>query len=142
MDDHTTKVEETKMLESFIKPRRLSKGYSLRNFADKIRVNASFYSKIERGVVPFPEGNDLQQKIASVLEIQNGSPEWVDFSIAISLNNGNIPKDSLNDENLAKILPVFFRTINGGKPSEADLKALITFIRKQYEGSSIDTPAN
>lgn len=128
------------LLENFIKPRRLALGLSLRKFAELIGLNASFYSKVERGIVPFPENNDLQSRIANTLNLEESSPEWIEFSVAISLSNGNIPKDVLSDQELAGILPIFFRTIKGGKPSEKDLKSLINFIRKQYAGETVANP--
>jgi transcriptional regulator with XRE-family HTH domain len=121
---------ERKMFGKFIKERRIKKGLTLREFCKLIEVDASNWSKIERGLLFPPKSDYKLKKIAEILEIPVGSDSWFEMKDRAELDIGNIPKDIRTDKELIGHLPMFFRTIRSEKPSAEDLDNLIEMIRK------------
>ena len=119
------------MFGKFIKERRIKKGLTLREFCKLIEVDASNWSKIERGLLAPPKSDDKLKKVAEVLEIPVGSELWIEMKDKAEIDVGNIPKDIRSDEELIGYLPMFFRTIRSEKPSGEDLDNLIELIRKR-----------
>jgi transcriptional regulator with XRE-family HTH domain len=129
-DFHHTKVRREKMFGKFIKERRIKKGLTLREFCKLIEVDASNWSKIERGLLSPPKSEYKLKKIAEILEIPIGSDSWFEMKDRAELDIGNIPTDIRTDKELIGHLPMFFRTIRSEKPSVEDLDNLIEMIRK------------
>jgi transcriptional regulator with XRE-family HTH domain len=119
-----------KMFGKFIKERRIKKGLTLREFCKLIEVDASNWSKIERGLLSPPKSDYKLKKIAEILEIPIGSDLWFEMKDRAELDIGNIPTDIRTDRELIGHLPMFFRTIRSEKPSAEDLDNLIAMIRK------------
>jgi transcriptional regulator with XRE-family HTH domain len=120
-----------KMFGEFIKERRIDKGLTLREFCKLIEIDASNWSKIERGLLAPPKNDEKFKKIAEVLEIPIGSELWNEMTDKAEIETGNIPKDIRTDSELIGFLPMFFRTIRSEKPSAEDLDNLIAMIRKR-----------
>jgi len=118
------------MFGEFIKERRIDKGLTLREFCKLIEIDASNWSKIERGLLAPPKNDEKLIKIAEALEIPLGSELWIEMKDKAEIGMGNIPKDIRTDKDLIGYLPMFFRTIRSEKPSEEDLDNLIEMIRK------------
>jgi transcriptional regulator with XRE-family HTH domain len=118
------------MFGKFIKERRIEKGLTLREFCKLIEVDASNWSKIERGLLAPPKSEYKMKQIAEVLEIPVGSELWFEMKDRAELDTGSIPKDIRSDKELIGHLPMFFRTIRSEKPSAEDLDNLIEMIRK------------
>ncbi len=118
------------MFGNFIKERRIKKGLTLREFCKLIEVDASNWSKIERGLLAPPRSEYKLKKIAEILEIPVGSDLWFEMKDRAELDIGNIPTDIRSDKELIGHLPMFFRTIRSEKPSAEDLDNLIEMIRK------------
>ncbi|MCJ7833606.1 MAG: helix-turn-helix domain-containing protein, partial [Deltaproteobacteria bacterium] len=55
------------MFGEFIKKRRIVKGLGLREFCKQIEMDASNWSKIERGVIPPPQDPAFLDKTANLL---------------------------------------------------------------------------
>jgi transcriptional regulator with XRE-family HTH domain len=121
---------ERKMFGKFIKERRIKKGLTLREFCKLIEVDASNWSKIERGLLAPPRSEYKLKKIAEILEIPVGSELWFEMKDRAELDTGNIPTDIRSDKELIGHLPMFFRTLRSEKPSGEDLDNLIELIRK------------
>lgn len=118
------------MFGKFIKERRIKKGLTLREFCKLIEVDASNWSKIERGLLAPPKSEYKLKQIAEILEIPVGSDLWFEMKDRAELDIGNIPTDIRSDKELIGHLPMFFRTIRSEKPSAEDLDNLIEMIRK------------
>jgi len=118
------------MFGEFIKERRIGKGLTLREFCKLIEIDASNWSKIERGLLAPPKDDEKFKRIAEVLEIPIGSELWIEMTDKAEIEAGNIPKDIRTDSELIGFLPMFFRTIRSEKPSAEDLDNLIAMIRK------------
>jgi len=121
------------MFGEFIKERRLSKGLGLREFCKIIEVDASNWSKVERGVLAPPQDKEKLRKIASALDIGFKSALWRELKDKASIAAGIIPQDILSDAKVLNTLPMFFRTLRSEKPTPEDLDKLIRMIKKVEE---------
>ncbi len=121
------------MFGEFIKARRLSRGLGLREFCKMIEVDASNWSKIERGVLAPPQDEERLKKIAAVLSIEFESASWKEMKDKASIDAGIIPEDILSDKKALNSLPMFFRTLRSEKPDPEDLDKLIQMIKKGEE---------
>jgi len=129
-ETYHAKGRRENMFGKFIKERRIKKGLTLREFCKLIEVDASNWSKIERGLLAPPRSEYKLKKIAEILEIPVGSELWFEMKDRAELDTGNIPTDIRSDKELIGHLPMFFRTIRSEKPSGEDLDNLIELIRK------------
>ena len=118
------------MFGEFIKERRIEKSISLREFCKRIEVDASNWSKVERGLLAPPQDEEKLRKIAQVLNIKFGSPLWKEMKDKANIDAGIIPEDILTDQRVLNSLPLFFRTIRSEKPTPEELDKLIDMIRK------------
>ncbi len=114
----------------FVKEKRKGIGLTLRNFCKLTNLDASNWSKIERGKKPPPQKEEKLFSIAEALKIERNTPEWQDLLDKAHIASGIIPPDLLTDEEVVDAMPVFFRTIRGEKPTEEDIDLLIKKIRK------------
>jgi transcriptional regulator with XRE-family HTH domain len=119
------------MFGQFVKEERLEKGIGLREFCRILGLDASNWSKVERGILPPPKDERKLKEIAAVLGIHADSDKWQTLKDQASVDAGIIPKDLLSDEDVLKALPMFFRTIRSEKPTPEDLDKLIMKIRKE-----------
>jgi len=119
------------MFGEFIKESRIKKGISLREFCKRLEIDASNWSKVERGLLAPPQDQEKLKKIAQVLDIKFGSSLWREMKDKANIDAGIIPEDILSDEKVLNSLPIFFRTIRSEKPTPEDLDKLIDMIRKE-----------
>jgi transcriptional regulator with XRE-family HTH domain len=119
------------MFGEFIKGRRIAKGMSLREFCKRMEIDASNWSKVERGLLAPPQDEERLRKIARALDIKFGSALWKEMRDKANIDAGIIPEDILSDEKVLNSLPIFFRTIRSENPTPEDLDKLIDMIRKE-----------
>jgi len=119
------------MFGEFIKERRIDKGIGLREFCKRIEIDASNWSKVERGLLAPPQDEEKLRKIAQALGIKLGSALWEEMKDKSNIDAGIIPEDILSDEKVLNSLPMFFRTIRSEKPTPEELDKLINMIRKE-----------
>ena len=105
------------MFGEFIKERRIAKGIGLREFCKRMEIDASNWSKVERGLLAPPQDENKLRKIARLLDIKIGSPLWKEMKDKANIDAGIIPEDILSDEKVLNSLPIFFRTIRSEKPT-------------------------
>jgi transcriptional regulator with XRE-family HTH domain len=113
----------------FVREQRLKQGLTLRDFCKKFEHDPSNWSKIERGLLPPPNDETMLSEWALQLGLKKGDSDWYRFFDFAALEKGKIPHDIMNDEELVKALPVFFRTLRGQKPTEEELKNLAETLR-------------
>jgi transcriptional regulator with XRE-family HTH domain len=121
------------MFGEFIKRRRVIQAITLREFCRRLNIDASNWSKVERGLLLPPQDEERLQEIAEVLEIPLNSDVWKEFRDSASIDAGLIPKDILADEEIVKALPMFFRTVRSDKPTPEELEVLIKILRKEKD---------
>jgi transcriptional regulator with XRE-family HTH domain len=119
------------MFGEFIKERRIAKGISLREFCKRIEIDASNWSKVERGLLAPPQDEEKLRTIARKLDIKIGSALWKEMKDKANIDAGIIPEDILSDEKVLNSLPIFFRTIRSEKPTPEELDKLIAIIKKE-----------
>jgi len=108
----------------FIKERRLAAELTLRQFCMKASVDPSNWSKIERGLGEAPKSNEMLDRISDVLNLAESDRETLcDLAIVASIPRGFL------EEKVIEKLPIFFRTVRGDKPTEAELEKLIEVIK-------------
>jgi transcriptional regulator with XRE-family HTH domain len=122
--------EEENMFGEFIKKRRVSRGITLREFCRKLNMDASNWSKVERGFLSPPQDEAKLKEIAYFLEIPINSKLWGELKDMANIDAGLIPKDILSDKEIVNSLPMFFRTIRSDKPMLEELDVLINLLRK------------
>lgn len=111
----------------FIRRKRLEERYSLREFCKQLEIDASNWSKVERGKLPAPEDKEYLESIAKFLSIKKSSSEWNTMFDLASISRKKIPDDVYNDKEFVTMLPVFFRTVRGDKPTKKELESAIKF---------------
>jgi transcriptional regulator with XRE-family HTH domain len=117
------------MFGVFIKSIRLDKGIGLREFCRRLNVDASNWSKIERGVLAPPQDDEKLDQIAEVLGIGRHSELYTELKDKAAIDAGIIPRDLLSDQETLNSLPMFFRTVRSEKPTPEELEKLINKIR-------------
>ncbi len=114
---------------NFIRDKRIAAGLTLREFCRLAGIDASNWSKIERGLSTPPQSVKILNEIASALKIKEASQDYKEMFDLAALST--IP-DELIEPEILEQLPVFFRTVRGEKPTEEELKTLITKIRSAW----------
>jgi len=113
----------------FFKNERLKKGISLRRFCLENNFDASNISKMERGLIN-PPGDDQLDVYAKALDIEIGSEKWKKMRDLAFIARKTIPPEILEDAEVMKKLPLFFRSARGEKLTEDELKELLNIIKK------------
>jgi hypothetical protein len=94
-------------------------------------MDASNWSKVDRGVLSPPQDEEKLRNIGQALGIRFGSKEWKEMKDLANIDAGIIPADILSDRQVLGSLPMFFRTIRSEKPTPEELDKLINIIRKE-----------
>ena len=109
---------------------RQAQGLTLRMFCKKASCDPANISRMERGLISPPKGREILEKYAEALGLVEGSDEWYKFFDLAAADQGIVPQDIMADAELVKVLPAFFRTLRGQKPTEAEMTKLAEKIRK------------
>ena len=117
------------MFGEFIKKMRFEKRLGLREFCIASGCDPSNWSKIERGVLPPPQDQVFLERICVILGLSENSRERDRVFDYAAIDAGKIPKYVLEDAELVKRLPVFFRTATGKKPTQEELEKLAEILR-------------
>jgi transcriptional regulator with XRE-family HTH domain len=113
-----------------LKELRVRQQVTLRDFCQQHGFDPGNYSRLERGLFPPPQREDLLERYALALGLKRGSDEWIEFFDLAAVSRGEIPAELLNDEELLEKLPVLFRTLKGAQISPDKLDELIERIRR------------
>lgn len=123
-------IKMTNAFGNLMKKLRVDKGLTLREFCLANGFDPGNYSRLERGLFPPPQKEELLEKYAAALGLKRGSDEWLEFFDLAATSRGEIPKDLLADEELLDKLPLVFRTLRGSALSPEKLDDLIDTIRR------------
>ncbi len=121
---------EYKSFGDFFKQIRKKKRITLREFCIQAQADPANISRLERGAMPPPQDTDILERYAKALGIETGSDDWYTFFDLAAAGRGMIPKDLLSDKEVVKMLPAFFRTLRGQKPTEEEMRKLVDKIKK------------
>jgi transcriptional regulator with XRE-family HTH domain len=121
---------ESKSFGDFFKNLRKKKRITLREFCIKASADPANISRLERGAMPPPQDADILERYAKVLGIRSGSNDWYSFFDLAAADRGVIPKDLMAEREGVRMLPAFFRTLWGQKPTKEEMRKLADKIRK------------
>lgn len=121
---------EYKSFGDFFKSLRKTKRITLREFCLNASADPANISRLERGAMPPPQDTDILERYAKALGIEPGSDDWYTFFDLAAADRGIIPKDLMSDQEVVKMLPAFFRTLRGQKPTEEEMTKLANKIKK------------
>ncbi len=114
----------------FAKMRRERLGVSLRAFAREHGYDAGNLSKLERGRLQPPQDRKKLEEYAAALGLEEGSDEWVEFFDRAAAARGAIPVDILEDDEIAEMLPILFRTLRAERVDDEGLDRIVDIVRK------------
>ncbi|MBU4267585.1 MAG: helix-turn-helix domain-containing protein [Acidobacteria bacterium] len=103
---------------SYFEQLRQEQGLTLRMFCKKASCDPANISRMERGLIQPPKGREILEKYAEALNLVEGSDEWYQFFDLAAADQGIVPQDIMEDAELVKVLPVFFRSLRGQKLAE------------------------
>lgn len=109
---------------------RTDRKVTLRAFCLKNAIDPGNFSRIERGLFPAPQSQEILKKYAGAFELEPGSDEWLEFFDAAAVSKGQIPPDLLSDAEVVEKLPVLFRTLRGKPVPPEKLDELVEIIRR------------
>ncbi|MFP4204336.1 MAG: helix-turn-helix domain-containing protein [Opitutales bacterium] len=115
---------------SFFKSLRSRDRITLRAFCEKAQADPGNISRMERGAIRPPQDREILSRYASALGLKEGSDDWYLFFDLAAADRGIIPKDIMEDDELVRELPAFFRTLRGQKPTEEAMQRVIEKIKK------------
>lgn len=113
----------------FIKNLRIERSLSLREFCRQTGLDASDWSRIERGIFRPPKSKQILGEIARVLNLTEGSDEYNTLFELTAISY--VPVDLVANPSVVEKLPVFFRTMRGAKPSRKELEELIEILKEE-----------
>jgi transcriptional regulator with XRE-family HTH domain len=120
----------SKSFGDFFKSLRKKKRITLREFCIKASADPANISRLERGAMPPPQDTEILERYATTLGIKAGSDDWYTFFDLAATDRGIIPKDIMSDSEVVKMLPSFFRTLRGQKPTKEEMRKLADKIKK------------
>ena len=120
--------ENTKKMHfgTYIKDLRIAGQITLRDFAKRLSIDPSNWSKIERAIMPPPSNETLIPKIIELLKLDSTQVQQLEDLATVA--RGELPKEIDDAELLAKI-PAFFRALKGREYTAEDLDKLTQKIK-------------
>lgn len=118
----------------FVKSRRMERRLTLRKFCMEVGMDPGNFSKIERGILPPPQDREKLEKWAKVLQLTENSPQMDEFFDFAAISKGRLPDYVMDDQELARALPLIFRTVRGNKISDEQFEKLKDLIREAFSG--------
>lgn len=103
---------------------------TLRAFAKRANMDPGNASRIERGRLAPPQGEEILARVAHALELKAGSAEWQNLLDLAAAANGRVPTDILSDGDAMARLPVLFRTVRNKSFDPEKLDKLLQSIRE------------
>ena len=109
----------------FFKAKRQALGLTLREFCLKHKLDPGNISRLERGLLPPPQGRDRLEEYAKCLVLKKGNRAWQAFFDLAAVSKGRIPAELMEDEDWVAKLPLIFRALRGKRFPNQQLDDLI-----------------
>ena len=113
----------------YLKALRKEKRIGLRDFCRKAEADPGNISRMERGLMPPPQSEDILRRYATAAGVEYGSDDWYRLVDLAAADKGIVPRDLLENEEVVQMLPAFFRTLRGQKPTKEEMKRLAEKLR-------------
>lgn len=123
-------MAKTVRFGKYFKKCRIALRKTLRQFCSENGLDPGNISKLERGLLPPPQGREKLEAYAKFLKIKKGSDEWYMFFDLAAAETGRIPDDLMSEKRIGDKLPILFRTLRGQKVPDDKLEELIKKLRK------------
>ena len=121
--------EDKNTFAGYFRALRKEKRITLRAFCEKAGADPGNISRMERGGMIPPQDREILSRYAKALGLVEGSAEWYQFFDLAAADRGMIPQDLMDDEDVVRQLPAFFRTLRGQKPTEEELRKIVQKIK-------------
>lgn len=108
---------------------RLAQGLSLRKFCELAQIDASNWSKIERGRLTLSYERSELEQIANILKLEKGTTNYQKFFDSAVIASRKIPDYVYSDQEVLSALPVFFRAAHGDRPTEEEMQKIIELLK-------------
>lgn len=121
--------QNLKKFGELLKELRMKQEFSLRDICKKTNYDPSNWSKIERGLISPPSDESVLSSWALILGLQKDSQPYYQFIDFARIAQGIIPDYIMQEKDLVKALPAFFRTVRNEKPTKREIDDLINLIK-------------
>ena len=124
------KPVKEKNFGAFFEELRQRHQLTLREFCKKAECDPANISRMERGLMPPPKSRDILERYAKALGLKEGTDDWYMLFDLAAMAKGMMPVDIMEDAELVKALPAFFRNLREQKPTKEELRRIAERIRK------------
>ena len=104
-------MSTSKSFGSFFRASRKALGLTLREFCRRSGFDPGNVSRLERGLVPPPQGRQILESYAKALKLESGTGAWDTFFELAAAEAGRIPADVLENQQASHHLPAVFRQL-------------------------------
>lgn len=113
-----------------LKDRRIAKGITLRQCSEELRVDASNWSKLERGINSAPKDAAVLEAWAKFFGLEGEQKQH--FVDVAALSRKEIPSDLAADDKVLEALPMFFRAARNAEMDGEKLRAFVEEVRRLH----------
>lgn len=117
----------------FFRAKRISLGFTLREFCRRYNYDPGNISKLERNILSPSIDKKKLEGYAYALKIPRESAEWVLFFDLAHAAKGTLPPDIKDDSRIISQLPAFYRTMRGRKLNKGKIQKLIDLLYRENE---------
>lgn len=101
----------------------------LREFALRAGMDPGNLSKLERGILNPPQDRGLLDRLCLALELDLAGAEVQKLRDVAAVENGRIPADIAEDEEIMAKIPLLLRTVHNRQLEPEQVERLIEMIR-------------
>lgn len=113
-----------------LKSYRIRKELTLRECSQRLNIDPSNWSKMERDINPAPKSEDVLATWSN--EFGLNPEEQREFLDAAAISRRELPQDMASNEKILEALPVFFRVARGAEMTEEKLNQFVETIRQLH----------
>ena len=105
----------------------------LREFCEKVRMEPSNYSRLERDITPAPQDHGKLEPIREALSLEPQSSVWIDLLRLADLSRGALPRRVMTDAEVMNKMPALMRRLDGEPMTDEQVEELVALVRRAHE---------